>query len=71
MLGDQKLLSQPQSSVHLLPQRLGHNADPKIGGENLGGTTAIPFHHRNVKLTTANTASVKLQAVEEAFKSLS
>merc|ERR1719234_2352618 len=70
MLGDQQLLSQPESSVHLLSQRLSHNADTKIGGENLGGTFALPFHHGDVKLTTANAASVKLEAVEEAFKSL-
>merc|ERR1719234_216629 len=61
MLGDKQLLSEPEASVHLLPQGLCHNADAKIRGENLGGAFALPFHHGNVKLTTANAASVKLE----------
>ena len=70
MLGNEKLLSKPESCVHLLPQRLGHNADPEVRREHLG-RSSFPVHHRDVKLTTAHTAAVKFKTVEKTLQSLS
>merc|ERR1719447_742609 len=67
--GEDELLGKPESCVHLLPQRLGHNADPEIGGEHLG-RSSFPVHHRDVKLTTAHPAAVKFKTVEKTLESL-